>query len=251
MKILALDCSTTACSVALLSQGEKSDTSTDMEVVQRFEMAARQHTQRLLPMVESLLAEHETPLSQLDAIGFSRGPGSFTGLRICIGAVQGLAFGADLPVVPISTLAAQAKAYLQSDESAANSSQASMQILSTLDARMDEVYWGVYQASGNGVELIGKERLTAPECLSIDPGTMKGTESTHYQAIVGSGLAYAARIPSVDQYTKQLSNISPTAEAVALLSHIEFENGNYCQANQALPVYLRDEVAWQKQAPAS
>lgn len=245
MKILALDCSTAACSVALLSQSDGKNTLGNIEIVQRFEMAARQHTQRLLPMVESLLAEHETSLSQLDAIGFGRGPGSFTGLRICIGAVQGLAYGADLPVVPVSTLAAQAQAYLQSADVAADNKEESLQIVSTLDARMDEVYWGVYQSSGNGVEPIGGERLTAPEQVNTEQAERK-----HRQSIIGSGLAYIPRIPCADQYATQFADSSPTAEAVAVLAQIEFNRGNYCQASQALPVYLRDEVAWQKQAPA-
>src|SRR5690606_24475380 len=94
-RILAIDTSTDACSVAYLAQ---------QECIERFELAAQSHTRRLLPMVDDLLAEVGVSLSQLDAIAFSRGPGSFTGLRIGFGSVQGLAFAADLPVLPVSTL---------------------------------------------------------------------------------------------------------------------------------------------------
>lgn len=242
MKILALDCSTSACSVALLSLSSDGQ----QQVVQRFEMAARQHTQRLLPMVESLLAEHETRLSDVDAIGFGRGPGSFTGLRICIGAVQGLAYGADLPVVPVSTLAAQAQAYLSVGDKLNRSANRPMTLLSTLDARMDEVYWGTFQVSNDSLELIGQERLTAPENVVLDDQL----DSDHC-AVIGSGLAYQERLPAVDRYCSTMEDITPTAEAVAILAQREFMQGRSCSANDALPVYLRDEVAWQKQTPAA
>lgn len=100
MKLLALDTSTEACSAALFIDGE---------IRQRFEITPKAHTKLLLPMIESLLAEAELKLSQLDALAFGCGPGSFTGLRIATGVVQGLAFGADLPIVPVSTLAALAQ----------------------------------------------------------------------------------------------------------------------------------------------
>ncbi len=94
-RILAIDTATEACSVALYNQGE---------TLAHFELCAREHTQRILPMVQQILAEAGLTLNQLDALAFGRGPGSFTGVRIGIGIAQGLAFGAELPMTAVSTL---------------------------------------------------------------------------------------------------------------------------------------------------
>ncbi|ARN75366.1 tRNA (adenosine(37)-N6)-threonylcarbamoyltransferase complex dimerization subunit type 1 TsaB [Oceanicoccus sagamiensis] len=229
MKLLALDCSTEACSVALL------DTSAGIELVEKTEPAARQHTQRLLPLVDDLLTETGVSLAQLDAIAFGRGPGSFTGLRICLGAVQGLAFGADVPVVPVSTLAALA-------QTAVNAGHSSPTILSTLDARMDEIYWALYRVQEQGVELLGQERLSAPEQLldrhSADLGAT---------IAVGSGYHYRDRIAVASQFKLWDGALLPSAAAIAQLAQRDYLQGKTCQADEALPTYLRDEVAWQKQ----
>jgi tRNA threonylcarbamoyladenosine biosynthesis protein TsaB len=234
MKILAMDCSTEACSVALLNA---SSSGTVTEVVEQVEQAARQHTQRLLPMVAQLLADTETTLQQLDAIAFGRGPGSFTGLRICLGAVQGLAFGADLPVVPVSSLAAQAQSLLNQNIPLA----ADTHILSTLDARMNEVYWAVYKNQAGRVELLGTEHLSAPEQLLVDDVNARSLIA------VGSGVAYQDRIPEANQFSQWQGDLFPSAAAIAELAVQEWLAGNSCAAAQAMPTYLRDEVAWQKQ----
>lgn len=234
MKILAMDCSTEACSVALL---KASSSGSGAEVVEQVEQAARQHTQRLLPMVAQILADTETSLQQLDAIAFGRGPGSFTGLRICLGAVQGLAFGADLPVVPVSSLAAQAQSLLKQELLLSTDCC----ILSTLDARMDEVYWALYKSHAGRVELLGVEHLSSPEQLvpdKVNAGSI---------VAVGSGVAYRERIPKADQYRHWQAGLFPSAAAIAELAVQEWLAGNSCAAAQAVPVYLRDEVAWQKQ----
>ncbi len=125
MKILALDTATEACSAALRIGSE---------TIERFEVLGRGHAERLLPMVQEVLAEGGVALSALDAIAFGRGPGSFTGLRIGAGVTQGLAYGAGLRVVPVSDLAALAA------QAAVSSGQPN--ILACLDARMAQVYWG-------------------------------------------------------------------------------------------------------------
>ena len=240
MKILALDCSTDMCSVALLQQqGDES------VVQQKLENAARQHTQRLLPLVDELLLEANVSLAQLDAIAFGRGPGSFTGLRICLGAVQGLAFGADLPVLAVSTLEAQAQTWLDSlPSSLSKKDQLSTApyILSSLDARMDEVYWALYQTTEDGLHLIGDERLTAPEQLLAGHDIQRRDVNG-----LGSASHYASQIKHFESYACWDTTVQPTAAAVARLGLRDFHLGKQCSADQALPVYLRDEVAWQKQ----
>ncbi|HWQ94164.1 MAG TPA: tRNA (adenosine(37)-N6)-threonylcarbamoyltransferase complex dimerization subunit type 1 TsaB, partial [Gammaproteobacteria bacterium] len=151
MKLLAIDTSTEACSAALLI---------GTETREHFKLAPREHAKLILPMVDKLLAEAGLSLSQLDAIAFGRGPGSFTGLRIAAGVAQGLAFGADVPVLPISTLAALAQG--------AYTDLGATRVLTALDARMSEVYWGVYQINGAGVmELHGAEEVCAPGNVSL------------------------------------------------------------------------------------
>lgn len=245
MKVLALDCSTEWCSVALLNQRDGHN-----EIVQRSEQASRKHTQYLLPMVDEVLADAQTKLGQIDAIAFGCGPGSFTGLRICLGAVQGLAFGAGLPVVPVSTLKAQAQGLLN-QEQAANLKAAENYgpndfILSTLDARMDEVYWAAYYLEEGALVRLGEERLTAPEMLQFERPLDGGKILA-----LGSGSAYRQRMPALLQRAEWLPQVYPTARSVAQLALLELERGATLPAEQAAPVYLRDEVAWQKQAPVS
>src|SRR5690606_19863123 len=135
-RILALDTATDACSVALNIDGE---------VTEDFIVAPQEHTRRLLPMVDGLLAAGQIALGDLDAIAFTRGPGSFTGLRICVGVVQGLAFGADLPVIGVSTLLTMTA----SAQRLLNLEPTSL-VLPALDARMGELYWGLYQVGAEG-----------------------------------------------------------------------------------------------------
>jgi tRNA threonylcarbamoyladenosine biosynthesis protein TsaB len=127
MKLLALDTATEACSAAVWVDGT---------VLERYELAPRRHAALILPMIEAVLAEANLSPLQLDAIAFGRGPGAFTGVRIAVGIAQGIAFAADLPVIPISTLAALALGAAQETGYS--------RIAAALDARMGEVYWGVY-----------------------------------------------------------------------------------------------------------
>ncbi len=232
MKLLALDCSTEACSVALLD-----DSSGNISIDEIFELAPRQHTQRILPLVEQLLSDSHVSLNELDAIAYGRGPGSFTGLRICLGAVQGLAYGAELPVVGVSTLAAQAQAALDDGKGIDGL------ILSTLDARMDEVYWGVFQLQHGMAKLLGSERLTAPEQVELQTTA----EAEGDLMAIGSGFNYASRMPVNQRVDLWHGDLLPTASAVAKLGYVDFNNGAAQSAAEARPVYLRDEVAWKKQ----
>jgi tRNA threonylcarbamoyladenosine biosynthesis protein TsaB len=189
---------------------------------------------RLLPMVDELLAERDLKLRDLDAIAFARGPGSFTGLRICLGVVQGLAFGAQLPVIPISTLAALA-------QTGATDLREGTRILSAIDARMDEVYWGWFEKAANGlVRSLNAEQLSAPERVEsiFSGGAAIG---------VGSGWSYQPRLDAAG-FAHIDATLLPRASAVVALALPIWNANGAVDVEQALPVYLRDQVVGEKVA---
>jgi tRNA threonylcarbamoyladenosine biosynthesis protein TsaB len=221
MILLALETATDACSAALLIQGE---------LRERYAVAPRGHTGLILPMIDELLAEAGIGIGQVDALAFGRGPGAFTGVRIAVGVAQGIAFGADLPVVPVSTLAALAQGC------------AAERVLAALDARMDEVYWGAYERNPAGLMTVIGEECVVPPRLAPLPET-----GLWYAAGSGWG-SYGEDFPQhaagriVAWDTQRL----PHARDVAQLGLAGYEQGQAVSAEQALPVYLRDTVAWQK-----
>lgn len=224
--ILSLDSSTDACSVALYANGQ-------MDA--RFELAAKSHTQRLLPMVDELLASNNLTLRDLDAIAFGRGPGSFTGLRICMGIVQGLAFGAQLPVIPVSTLEAMALGYYRANP------EISLPVLVTLDARMDEVYWGLFTRAGYSVAALSDEFVMKPELLP----EQEVIRSLAGQFIaVGPGWHYPA-MQALAASTIVI-DAQPQAEDIALIAAQVWSAGGAIDVLDAQPVYLRDTISWQK-----
>lgn len=225
--ILALDTSGSACSVALWSDAGL--------LIGHEETAQRQHTQRLLPMIKSLLLEAEVNMSSLDAIAYGRGPGSFTGIRIAAGVAQGLAFGIDCPVIPVSTLAALALRMYQPSETAQPA------FACCLDARMGEVYWGEYIIDETHADLAlpqGPERVCAPEQVAVVNATFVAGGSGMLVADMPAAIIAAAQ--SVNP------NVQPRALEMARLAGADFALGRQCAPEDALPVYLRDEVTWQK-----
>lgn len=225
-KILALDTSTTACSVALNLDGV---------IDERFVVAPQDHTQRLLPMVDDLLQAHGLKLRDLNAIAFGAGPGSFTGLRICLGIVQGLAFGAKLPVIPISSLAATAAA-------AARELQlpAELSLIPAFDARMDEVYWGAYAFKAGELKALQSDAVAAPARLH------NAMQSASYQNIIGVGDGWAcAGMPRELTSAVELS-VFPHAQDVARLALKHLAEGKTLSALAARPIYIRNEVSWKK-----
>jgi tRNA threonylcarbamoyladenosine biosynthesis protein TsaB len=229
MKLIAIDSSSEACSVAIL-QGS--------EIIESWQLAPRQHTQKLLPMLDQLLAQASLSVGQCDAIAFARGPGSFTGLRVCISLVQGLAFGADIPVVPVSSLAALAQSAVDQQLGSPQSS-----VLAALDARMDQVYWAAYEQADGLVQALTEEKLSAPELVSVDEW---GSEKSVIG--VGPGFNYGQRLPCAQQCELIEQDLLPRASAVAKLGSAAFAAGLFCRADQATPIYLRDEIAWKKTA---
>jgi tRNA threonylcarbamoyladenosine biosynthesis protein TsaB len=225
--ILALDSSTDACSVAL---------SVDGTLFSRFEIATKSHTQRLLPMVDELLAEQKLVLADLDALAFGRGPGSFTGLRICMGIVQGLSYGANLPVIPISTLEAMAMGFYRHNLQAAQTP-----VLVALDARMGEVYWALYQRDEDGVpQALTQEFVMHPQDLT----NHLPFSSEASGAAIGAGWHYPA-MPTTLTSSIDLT-ASPRADDMALLAARSYQLGQLKAINEVQPVYLRDTISWQK-----
>lgn len=222
MKLLAVETSTDACSAALFIDGQ---------IEEQFALAPREHTKLILPMIDQLMAAAELKPQQLDAIAVSRGPGSFTGVRIAGGVVQGIAMGADLPVVPVSTLAAIAQGYF-------NQNSLAEVAFTAMDARMDEIFWGCFQRNDLGLaELIGEEVVTpAAEVVFPDfAGFGVGSGWGVYAEILNQRLA--ERVLDVE------SEIWPHAACIAQLGAYGFANGWAVPVEQAMPVYLRDKVA--------
>ncbi|MFT3930102.1 MAG: tRNA (adenosine(37)-N6)-threonylcarbamoyltransferase complex dimerization subunit type 1 TsaB [Spongiibacteraceae bacterium] len=226
-RLLAIDTSTEACSVALYDGVTLREQSVD---------APREHVQRILPMVDAVLAENAWTLRDLDAIAFACGPGSFTGLRICVGVVQGLAYGANLPVLPVSTLAAIAQTGVDS-----NAINCGEYLCSAIDARMDEIYCGWFCVGDDGLVIAASEEsVCKPEAMPIIANS-----ATSLWHGVGTGWRYGERLPQSPRGVID-ANVLPRAGAVARLALVEWNKGVRLSANEAQPVYLRNEVAWAK-----
>ena len=223
MKLLALDTATEACSVALCYD----DTMLTLD-----EVCPQQHSKRVLPMVQQLLSQAQLSLTQLDGIVFGRGPGSFTGVRIAAGVTQGLAFGADLPVYGVSTLAAMAQAAVRLHNAS--------QVIAAIDARMAEVYIGSF---------ILQQGLMQPAMqeLAIKPQQLAAFNLSGKVYAVGTGWqAYATELLQ-RQHAEIAANILyPSAQDMLTLAQPAFAAGHFVSAEQAEPVYVRDDVSWQK-----
>jgi tRNA threonylcarbamoyladenosine biosynthesis protein TsaB len=221
VRVLALDTATEACSVALL---------TEHGIAGRFEEVGRAHAERILGMVDAVLIEADVRLSGLDGIAASIGPGSFTGVRISVAVAQGLAFGADLKVVPITTLEALALQVLHASGDRA---------LACLDARMGEVYWGCFAWDGAaGVVPIGSPRVGPAGNVSLDL-------SGRYVGIGRGFSAYPmlAMLPGVTA-DEAGSAALPNAREMARLGALRLESGGALDAADLRPLYLRDKVAF-------
>lgn len=219
MQLLAIETATETVSVALSINGE---------ILEQYRHAPRQHAELLLPWVEQILAEAEIGFNSLDAIAFSRGPGSFTSLRIGIGVVQGLAWASELPVIPVSSLAATAQtAFSEGVESA----------LVALDARMNEVFTGTFEANSNGIMIsVDEERVCAPKDVYLP-------RQANFHGI---GIGFE-RYDELKDLSEQLLGINadiwPRASSVLTLAKDWLVNNTALPAEQAQPVYLRDKVA--------
>ncbi|HEY0767123.1 MAG TPA: tRNA (adenosine(37)-N6)-threonylcarbamoyltransferase complex dimerization subunit type 1 TsaB [Steroidobacteraceae bacterium] len=226
MRILALDTATENCSAALLI---------DERLFAREQLLERGHSERILPMADELLQEADVALAALSAIAFGRGPGSFTGVRLAASVTQGLAFGAGLPVVPISDLRALAQRVMELDA-------AVTRVLVCNDARMHEVYWGCFERVAPGfAAAVGDEHVGKPAGVTLPAGWSGAHRAVH---AAGSGFAAypelrSALAPHLDSVHDRLW---PRAEEIARLAAPDVAAGRVLPAEEALPVYLRDDV---------
>jgi len=226
--LLALDTSTEACSVALWHKGEK----THLD-----ELAQRTHTKRILPMVDELLANSGINLKQVDALAFGRGPGSFTGVRVGAGIAQGLAFGADLPVIAVSNLTTMAQAAFELHQAE--------NVVAAIDARMNEVYFSQVKLEKVRSEVgeffqwnpVIEEQVCQPEKV-----LEQLSDLTAYR--VGTG--WAAYPQFKENGLEGSDTILPSAQYMLELALTDYAQNKVISALEIEPVYLRNEITWKK-----
>lgn len=242
LTLLALDTSTEACSVALLYNGEKTYLS---------ELAQRTHAKRILPMVDEILTDSGLKLNQLDALAFGRGPGSFTGVRVGAAIAQGLALGADLPVIPISNLTAMAQAAFELYQAE--------NVAAAIDARMNEVYFSQLvrekKCTDFGQFFIWKNLIPEQVC-SPEKALVQLANSTALNIATSTATSTALRVGTgwnayAQFATKGLTGSDielPDARYMLELARVEWLQQKTISALEIEPIYLRNEVTWKKLA---
>ncbi len=218
--LLAIDTSTHACSAAVWVNGH---------MIERCEHKPQQHAQLILALIEDTLHQAGITKKQLDAIAYACGPGSFTGIRLGAAVVQAIAFGLELPVIPVSTLLTLAQT--------AYRTQGWQHVLTVLDARMQEVYWCRYQLAANGLmQACLSEQLTKPSDVALPERNCYG---------VGDGwLAYPVELSQrlSPQLLELAGGLYPQAQDVVTHAVHAYQNNKCLTATQALPSYLRDKL---------
>jgi tRNA threonylcarbamoyladenosine biosynthesis protein TsaB len=228
VRLLAFDCATERLSVALWQDGT---------CLSREAPGAREHARLLLPFANELLAEAGLSLNALDGIAFGRGPGSFTGLRIAAAAAQGLAFGADLPLAPVSTLLALAHC--------AGRLHGAGKVLPVLDARMQAVYCCAAERRGDVWVMSAPELVCAPDRMSVP------ADAGWFGAGPGWSVYASVLTPRfLVCLTGQDASLLPQAEDIATLGALQLRRGEGVDAALAQPGYLRDDVIQVKNAAA-
>ena len=220
MNILAIDTSSAACVTGVEFEGRR-----DNDV----RLSGRSHSRDILPTITALLRKNKISLRNLNYIVYGQGPGSFTGLRIAVGVVQGLAFGLNIPVVPVSSLACLAQAeYRRSGQK---------QIVSALHARKEEVYLGLYQVQHQIVRIVTAETVTDVKDIKrkLD-GDWVG---------VGDGWILREQLEAAFNIhmIRVETNVYPEPDALLDLGIDGFNSGRSIRAVDARPEYLREEVA--------
>lgn len=239
MRLLAIETSTEACSVAVLVGNA---------VMERFELAPRRHAELVLPWAGALLAEAGLRRADLDAIAVGRGPGAFTGVRLGISIAQGIALALDRPLLPVSTLAVLALGGLRAgvdDATTAPGATAGVAgddgtrpVLAAIDARMGEVYLGAFAREGSGLRALDREAVAAPVAVELPPGDAWHGVGTGFAAADGAlARRLGSRLVSLD------AQALPHAADLARLAAIAYAAGGAVAPERVEPAYLRDNVA--------
>lgn len=231
-RIIAIDTALSSCSVALCNHGT---------VTILREPKPREHIRLVLPMIDELLTNCGLSVHDLDAVAFSQGPGSFTGLRIGTGVVQGLAFGAGIPVMPVSTLRVLAQAVIDSQPLLSDQF-----VMPVIDARMGDVYWGLYRNFQGRATSVLADAVSRP--CDIGNGGLDFADTGEFGSGVafgvGDGWQFRSEIPvhpgQIDEH------LAADAEQVLVLAVDAFSRGEAVPVEQVEPVYLRDKVSWKK-----
>lgn len=221
MAILAIDAATEACSVALSYQGK---------LYHQFEVCPQQHSVKILPMVDEVLTQAGVRLEQLDGLAFGCGPGSFTGVRIGVGVAQGLAFGADLPMVPISSLQAMAQAVTRLHPSGDK-------VHVAIDARMGEVYTAQYVIERGELTEYKAPQVLKPALVTVDDNCFAAGTGWQTYSEALNDKATGIVVSEV---------LYPDAQDMLPLAVNAINNGNTVKAADAEPLYVRDTVTWKK-----
>ncbi len=226
MNLLAIETSETACSAAIWSDGD---------IIETYREQPRGHSELLLPMIDTLISESGIRKPRLDAIAFGRGPGSFTGVRIAAAVTQGISFGLDIPVIPVSSLQALAQGVYRTT--------AHQQVAVAFDARMHEVYWALCSADTDGVmQLQGVEMVCAPDRVS----------QPQQGRWIGAGSGWGAYAEPLSErlspwLEQQIPHLFCHAQDVAIIAAQALSQGDAAvTAAEALPLYLRNNVAKKK-----
>ncbi len=216
MRILAIDTVTEMCSVALWVEGA---------LTTRQELAAQRHSNIVLGMVDELLLESKVALSDIDLIVADVGPGSFTGIRIGMGVAQGLAYGADIPILAVDALSLLAQSVAKDNDK---------DVLAAIDARMGQVYWAHYVRQADGLKLSDELHLSNPEEINLAEENVLG---------LGSGIdAYTDEISSRCQQLEIVEKQFPLAQ-YAISIALEASKSEWQSAGELMPIYLRNDVA--------
>lgn len=245
--LLALDTSTSLCSVALWHK---------KELTEQYVSIERGHTQHILPLIDQLLSDSGIFLNTIDALAVTAGPGSFAGLRIGMGVTQGLAFSNNLPVISLSTLQVLAQDLIDTNRSTEK------WILPVLDARMGELFWGLYRQNNNLENNHNPDfdrPLVSPmvadqvsSCEHVSENLLQLLDDIENRGILAKGMLYATGngVQLLDRLNIGIIKAAPEGKVMASnIIPLALENlalGKVITAENLEPYYIRDTIHWKK-----